>query len=71
MATAMRLRGLLLGYCALQCRNRRRNDLSPVSKLFHEQFPLSKGVEVLRFLPSTHYPLYDFETGPEGPELED
>ena len=25
---------------SLQCRNRRRNDLSPVSKLFHEQFPL-------------------------------
>jgi len=25
---------------SLQCRNRRRNDLSPVSKLIHEQFPL-------------------------------
>ena len=46
---------------ALQCRNRRRNDLSPVSKLFHEQFPLWRGVEVLRFLPSTHYSLYDFD----------
>ena len=43
---------------SLQCRNRRRNDLSPVSKLFHEQFP---GVEVLCFLPSTHYPLHDFD----------
>jgi hypothetical protein len=37
------------------------DDLSPVSKLFHEQFPLSRGVEVLCFLPSTHYPLYDFD----------
>jgi len=27
-------------FSSLQCRNGRRNDLSPVSKLFHEQFPL-------------------------------
>ena len=47
--------------CSLQCRNRRRNDLCLVSKLFHEQLPLEKGVEVLCFLPSTHYPLYDFD----------
>jgi hypothetical protein len=44
-----------------QCRNRRRNDFSPVSKLFHEQFPLKRGVKVLCFLPSTHYTLYDFD----------
>ena len=49
------------GARSLQCRNRRRNDLSPVSKLFHEQFPLKRGVEVLCFLPSTHYPLNDFD----------
>jgi hypothetical protein len=35
--------------------------LSSMQKLFHEQFPLKRGVKVLCFLPSTHYTLYDFD----------
>ena len=35
-----------------EMRDRRRNDLSPVSKIFHEQLPLKREVEVLCFLPS-------------------
>jgi hypothetical protein len=31
-----------------------------VAKSFHEQFPLKRGMKVLCFLPSPHYPLDDF-----------
>jgi len=45
--------------CSLQCRNRRRIDSKLVSKLCHEHFSLERVMEVLCFLPSTHYPFYD------------
>jgi hypothetical protein len=47
--------------CSLQCRNRRRNDLSLVSRRIHERFPLQRWLEVLSFLLFALYPLYDFD----------
>ena len=53
--------------CTSLCWNRRRRNFRQVP---NEHFQLLRGVKVPAFLPSTHFlHIYDFETGPEGPEL--